>query len=193
MNLTRVLNNALPDIPARVLVESYPRLDPGTTFREHIEDGKPVVRIYVPSVGGMYTFDKSEWELSQLFNGQRSYEEIAEVYSQQNGIQYDAESVRDFAASLDASGFWYKTPQEKNIQLMLMSREERLKVLKKKSIWADLSDVDFPAFNPDRFVTWLHEKTSFIYTRWFTIVSLIAVAIACGITAAHEIAHGATA
>ena len=185
MNLTRVLNNALPDIPARVLVESYPRLDPGTTFREHIEDGKPVVRIYVPSVGGMYTFDKSEWELSQLFNGERSYEEIAEVYSQRNGIQYDAESVRDFAASLDASGFWYKTPQEKNIQLMLMSREERLKVLKKKSIWADLSDVDFPAFNPDRFVTWLHEKTSFIYTRWFTIVSLIAVSIAWAITAAH--------
>src|SRR3974390_2737838 len=185
MNLTRVLNNALPDIPARKLAESYPRLDPGTTFREHIEGGKTVVRIYVPCVGGMYTFDKSEWELAQLFNGERSYEEIAEVISQRNGIQYDAESVREFAASLEASDFWYKTPQEKNIQLMLMSREERLKKLKKKSIWADLSDVDFPAFNPDRFVTWLHDKTRFIYTPWFTALSVIALLISGAISVAH--------
>jgi putative peptide zinc metalloprotease protein len=133
----------------------------------------------------MYTFDKSEWELAQLFNGQRSYEEIAEIYSQQNGIQYDAEAVRDFAASLESGDFWYKTPQEKNIQLMQMSREERLKKLKKKNVWADLSDVDFPAVNPDPFITWLHDKTRFIYTPWFTIVSLIAMLFAAGITIAH--------
>jgi putative peptide zinc metalloprotease protein len=185
MNLTRVLNNALPDIPARKLAESYPRLDPGTTFREHIEDGKPVVRIYVPSIGGMLRFDRSEWALTQLFDGKRSYEEIAKIYSQQNGIQYDAETVREFAASLDSCEFWYKTPQEKNIQLLQMSREERKKKLKKKSIWADLSDVDFPAFNPDRFVTWVHSKTRFIYTPWFTVACVIGVILSWGITISH--------
>ena len=186
MNLTRALEVALPDIPARKLAESYPRLDPGTTFREHIEDGKPVVRIYVPSMGGMFTFDKKEWELTQLFDGKRGYEEIAQLYSQQNGIQYDSETVREFAASLEASDFWYKTPQEKNIQLMQLSREERRKKQEqRKSIWADLSDVDFPAFNPDRFVTWVHSKTRFIYTPWFTIVSVIGVLITAGITIAH--------
>ncbi len=74
MNLTRALEVALPDIPARKLAESTPRLDPGTTFREHIEDGRPMVRIYVPCVGGMFTFEKKEWELTQLFDGRRSYE-----------------------------------------------------------------------------------------------------------------------
>src|SRR5580704_9355666 len=98
MNLTRALEVALPDIPARKLAESYPRMDPGMTFREHTEDGKPVVRIYIPSVGGMYTLDKSQWELARLFDGKRSYEEIANVYSQQNGVEYDTESVREFAA-----------------------------------------------------------------------------------------------
>ncbi|HET7107186.1 MAG TPA: efflux RND transporter periplasmic adaptor subunit [Candidatus Acidoferrum sp.] len=186
MNLTRALEVALPDIPARKLAESYPRLDPGTTFREHIERGRPVVRIYVPCVGGMYTFEKSEWELTKLFDGRRSYEEIADLYSQQNGIQYDVETVREFAASLESSEFWYKTPQEKNIQLMQLSREERRKKLQqKKSIWADLSDVDFPAFNPDRVVTWVHNKTRFIYTPWFTIASVISVMISIGITVAH--------
>ena len=185
MNLTRALEVALPDIPARKLAESYPRLDPGTSFREHIEDGRPMVRIYVPCVGGMFTFEKQEWELTQLFDGKRSYAEIAEEYSQQNGIHYDEEAVRDFAASLESSDFWYKTPQEKNIQLLKLSREERKKKLEKKSIWADLSDVDFPAFNPDGFVTWVHSKTKFIYTSWFTILSVIAIVISVGITAAH--------
>src|SRR5580704_11909312 len=118
MNLTRALEVALPDIPARKLAECYPRPDPGMTFREHIEDGRPVVRIYVPSVAGMFTLDKSQWELARLFDGKRSYEEIAKMYSQQNGVEYDAESVRDFAASLEAGEFWYKSAQEKNIQLM---------------------------------------------------------------------------
>jgi putative peptide zinc metalloprotease protein len=186
MNLTRALEVALPDIPARKLAESYPRLDPGTTFREHIEDGRPMVRIYVPCAGGMFTFEKNEWELTQLFDGERSYEQIAELYSQENGIHYDVETVREFAANLDATDFWYKTPQEKNIQLMQLSREERKKRQQQtKSIWADLSDVDFPAFNPDRVVTWVHTKTRFIYTPWFTIVSIIGVMIGAGITIAH--------
>jgi len=185
MNLTRALEVALPDIPARKLAESYPRMDPGMTFREHTEDGKPVVRIYIPSVGGMYTLDKSQWELARLFDGKRSYEEIAKVYSQQNGVEYDAESVREFAAGLEAGEFWYKTAQEKNIQLMQLTREERKRRLKGKNIWSDLSDVDFPAFNPDRFVTWLHDTTRFIYTPWFTIVSLIGLSISMAITIAH--------
>src|SRR5258707_1342781 len=167
MNLTRALEVALPDIPARKLAESYPRLDPGTTFREHVEGGVAVVRIYVPSVGGMYTFDKNEWALTQLFDGKRSYEEIADLYSQQNGIQYDAETVREFAAALESSEFWYKTPQEKNIQLMQLSREERKKKLQVKSIWPDLSEVDFPASNQDRFVTWVQSRTSSLITPWF--------------------------
>jgi putative peptide zinc metalloprotease protein len=185
MNLTRALEVALPDIPARKLAESYPRMDPGVTFREHIEDGRPVMRIYVPSVAGMYTLDKTQWELAKLFDGKRSYEEIAKMYSQEKGVEYDSESVREFADNLEAGEFWYKTAQEKNIQLLQLTREERKRRLKGKNIWSDLSDVDFPAFNPDRFVTWLHDKTRFIYTPWFTIVSLIGLFISVAITVAH--------
>jgi len=185
MNLTRALEVALPDIPARKLAESTPRLDPGTTFREHVENGERIARVYVPASRGMYTLTPGQWALAQLFNGERSYEEIAKLYSQQGGVQYDAETVRNFAADMESSEFWYKTPLEQNIQLMRLSMEERKKRVKTKSIWADLSDVNFPAFNPDRAVTWVHDKTRFIYTAWFTIVSVIAVSISTGITVAH--------
>jgi putative peptide zinc metalloprotease protein len=186
MNLTRALEVALPDIPARKLAESYPRLDPGTSSREHIEDGAPIVRVYIPSSKGMYTLTPDQWALAQLFDGQRSYEEISELYSQDHGNLYDEEGVREFAEELEANEFWYKTSQEKNMQLLQMSREERKKKQQQvKSIWADLSDVNFPAFNPDRFVTWAHERTKFFYTTWFTVVTLIGFAISGVVTITH--------
>jgi putative peptide zinc metalloprotease protein len=185
MNLTRVLDVALPDIPARTIAERYPRLDPGATFREHIEDGKPVVRVYVPSSNCMFKFPPLNWKLAQFFDGQRSYEEIAELYSQQNGVEYDAQDVREFAASLESMEFWYKTPQEKNILLMQQATEERRKKLRQRGRWADLSLVMFPAFNPDRLLTKLYNHTRFIYTAWFTTLTLLGFAVTTGITVTH--------
>ena len=185
MNLTRVLNVALPEMPARVLSERPPRLDPGIIAREHIEDGKPVIRTYVPCAKSMFTFPPPNWRLAQLFDGSRSYEEIAELYSQQTGALYSAEEVREFASNLGAIDFWYRTPQEKNILLMQQSAEERRKKLKQQNRWGDLSDVLFPAFNPDPFLTKLYSYTKFVYSGWFTALTLALFAIAAGITITH--------
>jgi putative peptide zinc metalloprotease protein len=185
MNLTRALDVALPEIPARTLAERYPCLDPGVTHREHYEDGKPIVRVYIPSNGYMYKLQPLQWQLVQLFDGKRSYEQIAELISQKNSIAYAAEDVREFAADLESTEFWYKTSQEKNILLMLQSTEERRKKLQVRSKWADLSVVVFPAFNPDKFLTWLYDYTEFIYTPWFTILTLIAFAVTFGISVSH--------
>jgi len=185
MNLTRALDVALPEIPAHTLSERYPRLDPGTTFREHMEDNQPMVRIYVPSVGLMYRFPEQTWRLARLFDGHRSYEHIAALYSSEMGIQYAPEDVREFAAQLESGNFWYKTPQEKNILLMQQSAEDRRKSLKGRSRWTDLSIIFFPAFNPDRFLTWFYNHTKFIYTTWFTILTVVAFTIAAGISVTH--------
>lgn len=185
MNLTRALDVALPEIPARSVAERYPRLDPGATFREHIEDGKPLIRIYVPNTGFMFKFSREEWQLAQLFDGSRSYEEIADAYSQQKNNQYDPDSVREFAAGLDSVGFWYKTPQERNILLMRQSAEERRKKLEGRGKWADLSMVMFPAFNPDKFLTKLYSYTKFVYAKWFTVLTIIGFCITAGISLTH--------
>jgi len=175
----------LPDIPARKLAETCPRMDPGASSREHLEDGERIVRIYIPSAKGMYTLSPEQWDLAQLFNGERSYEEITETYSQEYGNFYDLESVRQFAEDLEANDFWYKTPREKNILLMKQSVEERRKKLKTKSRWADLSDVNFPAFNPDGFLTWIYGYTKFIYTPWFTALTLLGFAVSGALTVTH--------
>ena len=185
MNLNQALNVALPEIPARTLAQRYPRLDPDVTFKEHLEDGEVVVRIYAPSTGLMYTLPEKNWNLIRLFDGKRSYEDIATLYSAQNGVQYDAAQVREFAGDLEASDFWYKTTQERNILLMQQSAEERQKMLKVKSRYADISMILFPAFNPDKFITRLYGWTIWIYTPWFTILTLLAFAFAAGLTISH--------
>ena len=185
MNLTRVLDVALPEIPSRTLVKRYPRIDPDVVSQEHIEDGKPVVRLYIPSAGGMYTFPAAVWPLIQLFDGKRSYEEIAALHSEQSGVTHGVEEVREMADHLESVEFWYKTPMEKNVLLMQKSADGRRKQQKKKSKYGDLSEILFPALNPDGFLTWLHKYTRFIYTWWFTLITLAVFGFAAGITIAH--------
>jgi putative peptide zinc metalloprotease protein len=185
MNITEALNVALPEIPARMIAQHYPRMAADIVAQEHIEDGRPVIRVYVPSAESMFKFPPQQWALAQLFDGRRSYDEIAEMFSLQTGSAYSMEEVRDFAGELDTLKFWYKTPQEKNIVLMQKSAEERRKLLKKKSKYGDLSMIAFPAFNPDKFLTWVYRYTSFFYTRWFTLLTLCAFAFSAGITITH--------
>ncbi len=133
----------------------------------------------------MYKFPPQNWTLIQLFDGQRSYEQISELYSRQTGTVYSAEAIREFAGELEAVDFWYKTPQEKNILLMQKSSEERQKLLKTKKKYGDLSLYAFPAFNPDKVITWLYKYTKFIYTAWFTVLTLCAFAFTAWITVTH--------
>jgi putative peptide zinc metalloprotease protein len=185
MNLTRALDVALPEIPARALSQRLPRLDPGATFREHLEDGERVVRVYIPSSGYMFRLSPAQWTLAQLFDGNRPYSEIAELYSERMGEFYDEPAVSEFAAELETAGFWYQTPQEKNVLLLLQSKEERRKNLKAKNRFSDLSIIIFPAFNPDPWLNKLYARTRFIYTRWFTALTILAFLFTAGITLSH--------
>lgn len=139
----------------------------------------------------MFKLSPAQWTLAQLFDGKRSYAEIARLYSEQTGESYDEETVSEFAAELESAGFWYKTAQEKNVLLLLQSKEERRKNLKAKNRFSDLSIIVFPAFNPDRSLTWLYSKTRFIYTWWFTAITIVAFLFTAGLSISHwsEIGH----
>ena len=183
MNLTRVFEVALPELPARVISERAPRMPPDIVFKEHIEEGKHIVRAMVRSQDTMYRFPKANWDLAQLFDGNRSYAEISRMYSAQTGAEYGTDEIREFAAMLEADEFWYRTPQEKNALLMQKDAQKRRKALRaQKNKWGDLAQIVFPAVNPDRFLTGFYEYTSFVYTWWFALLTLAFFAIMAGIT-----------
>src|SRR5262249_24811193 len=107
-------------------------------------------------------------------------------YSARLGAEYSVDEVREFSSSMEAIDFWHKTAQEKNILYMQQTAEERKKLVKsRKRGYGDLSQITFPAVNPDKFLTWLHRYTSFIYTWWFTILTLLLFVIMAAITVTH--------
>ena len=184
MNITQALNVALPELPAKLLSQRPPRVHPEVVFKEHIEEGVPVVRAFVPGVDAMFVFPPESWRLIQLFDGHRSYAEVAELYSLETGVAYTEDTVRDFAADIGALRFWYLTPQERNIKLMQKTADERRR-LQAKTNWGDLSMIKFPAVNPDRFLTWLYGHISFMYAPWCVALTVLAFAFTVGIFIAH--------
>ena len=185
MNLTRALDVALPEIPARMLAQSCPRLHPDLVFKEHIVDGRPTVRVFVPGVDAMFNLAPQTWELVRFFDGQRTFEQVAEAYTRETGKPVSLDEVHNVADDFESIEFWYKTPREKNITLMQLSADERRSALKQKSKWGDLALIKFPAFNPDAFLVWLERRIRFVFTWWFTLVTLAAFACAGAIFVLH--------
>ena len=185
MNLTRALEVALPEIPARLIAQSCPRLHPDVVFKEHIVDGRPVVRIVVPGVDAMFNVSPATWKLVRFFDGQRSFEQVAEAYTRETGMLISLDDVHGLADDLESIRFWYKTPREKNIALMQQSVDERRNARKQTSKWGDLSLIKFEAFNPDNFLVWLEKRIRFVFTWWFTLITLAAFSCTATIFALH--------
>jgi putative peptide zinc metalloprotease protein len=184
MNITQALRVALPELPTRLISDRPPRVHPDVVYREHVEDGVPMVRAFVPGVTSMFFFPPESWRLIQFFDGQRSFAEIAELYSAQSGQSYSEETVRDFAASIAEMDFWYQSPQERNIKLMQKTADERRR-MQKKTDWGDLSMITFPAVNPDRFLTWIYRQIGFVYKPWFVALTLLAFAFTAAVFITH--------
>ena len=168
MNLSEVLNVALPELPAK-RVKSYPRLHPNLIMREQVIDGDLT---FVSAISGgsyLYRFTPEQWALLQLFNGERSYAQVTQLY-QDLGNSVEESQVQEFANSLEDLEFWHKTPLEANITASEKLAETRQKRAKKKSV--DLALIIIAAWDPDAHITRLHHALKFVYTRWFVFATL---------------------
>jgi len=188
MNIVEALNVALPEIPERLSRQKrIPKADLRLVAREHTEDGEPVVRVLIPDTHQYSTLPPHIWDLVQLFNGERTYEEIAELYTAQIGVTADAEWVREFAVVNADAAFWCKTAQEKNARF----REEQAEKHRARNKSNNLAEITFPAWNPDATLTRLHERIGFVFTYQFLLISLGMFAFAFYVAVSHwgELGH----
>lgn len=169
MNLAEALDVALPELPARRASRSFPRVHPKLIAREHIEEGAPTVIAHIPGTSDLYRFSPEVWTLVQLFDGQRSYEEVSQQYLAEHGVEFPPQDIQEFAENLPS--FWYQTPQEK-YQAEIQSEHRRTRV-RMKSRLGDLARIQFSAWDPDSYLTWLHPRAKFLYSGWFTALTLV--------------------
>lgn len=172
MNLTEALNTALPEIPALVRKERYPKINPNVVGREQEEEGETIISAVISGKSWLYRFSQNEWVLVQLFDGQHSYDEISDLFFAQSGVRFDPKEIREFAATLDSMEFWVKTPQELNVTLTQKLKDERTQRSQKKSKYGDISHLQFSAWDPDKWFDRIHPWLAFVYTWWFTLLTV---------------------
>jgi putative peptide zinc metalloprotease protein len=171
MNLAEALNAALPELPVRGTRVVLPRLDPNLVVRENIDDGKPVMVAIIRGRDSFFRFSPDQWRIIELFDGMRSWEDVAQLHSQLHGVLYSADDLREFTGGLDEAGFWYKTPLERNIALQQKLEAGRHQHSHRKSKWGDIAHMQFSAWDPDRYFDRIHPWLRWIYTKEFAVFS----------------------
>ncbi|HSY03734.1 MAG TPA: HlyD family efflux transporter periplasmic adaptor subunit [Acidobacteriaceae bacterium] len=172
MNLAEALNAALPDLPAKKARVGYPRVDPGLIWHENTDAGEPIIVAMIRGRDSFFRFPPDQWKIIELFDGTRSWEDVAEVYAELYGTRFDPDDLREFTSGLDAINFWYKTPFEKNIALQQKLEEGRHKHSHKKSKWGDVAHMQFSAWDPDKYFNRIYPYLKWLYSRWFGMVCL---------------------
>ncbi|MGO9827966.1 MAG: hypothetical protein ACLPMG_22150, partial [Terriglobales bacterium] len=186
MNIVEALNVALPEIPERLARQKRVlKMDPRLVGREHVLDGVPVVRVLIPDSHGFHDLPPEYWELIQLFDGERTYEEIADLFTARTGIAASADWVLEFATENAEGPFWSRTLQEKNARFREELAEKRRARTSKKSKWSNLAEITFPAWDPDATLTKVHDRVRFIFTYQFLLVSLALFAFATYVLVSH--------
>src|SRR6476660_4751854 len=128
MNILEALEVALPDLPARSVQRRYPKLDPRVIAKEHIEQGVAIVLAKMPGSENFVRLTPEQWTLLKLFDGERSFKEIADAILDEAGVPFTEEDVKEFAYFLDKhADLFYKTPLETNITLKQKLSTDRQK------------------------------------------------------------------
>ncbi|MGA3035431.1 MAG: HlyD family efflux transporter periplasmic adaptor subunit [Terracidiphilus sp.] len=174
MNLSEALDAALPEIPkTRTALKRPPALDPDLVVREDFVDGEPVVAVMQRGSNSFFRFMPLQWQILQLFDGARTYDEIAELFTAQTGMPIGADQLRTFAETMERDNFWYKTPQEKNLALSQKLTDQRARRAARKSKF-NLAHMSFPGWDPDNYLSWLDNAVGrFVYSPWCTLAVVL--------------------
>jgi len=175
MNLSEALDAALPEMPKTRLSRSRPPLlDPDLIVREDVLDGgEASFGVLQRDKGQFFRLTPAQWKLATLFDGVRSYEEIAARFTEQTGLAYGTEEVRGFAENMEEVEFWYKTAQEKNLALSQKLTNQRSRAADRKSK-INLAHITFSAWDPDRYLGWLNDAIGrYVYSPWCVLAVVL--------------------
>lgn len=172
MNILEAFDAALPEIPEKSARRSYPKLDPRVIHKQHIEQGAPVVLAKMPGGETYVRFTPDQWTLLELFDGQRSYDELAGLITEKARVPFSGDDVREFTSFLrEQTDLLYETPLEKNITLQQKLGAHRHR--RKRFAISDITEITLHRWpHADDYLTKLQPHLRFIYTPWFTLLTL---------------------
>lgn len=173
MNILEAFDVALPELPSKSARRSYPKLDPQVISKEHIEHGVPTVLAKMPGSDSFVRLTREQWRLLELFDGERSYKEVADLTEGATGLAFTEDDVKEFASFLqDQTDLFHRTPLEKNITLKQKVGANRQK--RNRFAVSDITDITLHRWpHADDYLTKLQPHVQFVYTTWFTLLTLL--------------------
>jgi putative peptide zinc metalloprotease protein len=186
MNLARILEQSADDLPQVRMELGPPRLHPKLVVKEHHERDGSYYTALIP--GGRpphyFRFNEKQWRVCSLFNGQRTVEQVAKLADAKWGIHLRAADAQALVDILAKDGFWYRTPQEESVALCQHLMQERNRKVKRED-HGDLSHIVLASFDPDNLLNWINKHFSWVYSRWFTVWSIVMLFVMVGILGSH--------
>ncbi|MGZ4821640.1 MAG: efflux RND transporter periplasmic adaptor subunit, partial [Terriglobales bacterium] len=183
-NLARVLEESVRELPRVKAQPVRPRLHPKLVVREHQERDGKIFAMCIPGGRPLHYFrlNEAQFQISQLFDGERTAEDVAQIAAEKLNLQYSADEVTKFIEALEATDFWYHTPQEKSVALCHHLMGERHRRTEPEG---DLAQIVLFAFDPDNYLNWVKKHFDWIYSRWFSCWSLFMLLVAFAILGSH--------
>ncbi|HKW24405.1 MAG TPA: efflux RND transporter periplasmic adaptor subunit [Terriglobales bacterium] len=169
MNIVEVLEVALPPLPPQRVSDRLPCAEPNLLAHEDVEGGELTVLVMKPAADGFYRLTPLQWQILKLFDGKRSFSQVASECQNLVGTRCSEEEARELADYLSSTDLLYKPASEKITALAENLRRDRRHG--RKSRFGDLSEITIFSFDPDPWLTAIYPYLRFIYTGWFTLVT----------------------
>ena len=183
MNILRTLDMSLEEIRERRVQQALPRIEPTLVAREHVEEGVRVFLVLKPKAEGYHCLTPEQWRLLQLFDGQRSFQEIAAKYTEEVGEEYSEEQVREFSDAFSQTNLIHRSALESNAVLLDSLEQQRKK--RRRSKWGNLALVNIAAWDPDAFLSRLYPYIKFLFSTWFSLFGIVMIGIMTVILIGH--------
>ena len=100
---------------------------------------------------------------------ERSYSEVSAEFQRRNHIEVSEPELRKFAQLLQDNGFWYQTAHDAYLSYA-SAESQRTKF--RKSRFGDMARMDLWGWDPDAFLTRLHDHAHFLFSPWFTALTI---------------------
>ncbi len=121
-----------------------------------------------------YRYSEMEYQVMALFNGNRTLEQVITEYNRIDPeAELDMESLKYFVATLKQNDIFKKSSSEKNLILLEKQRTYRKHRLLRAQ--GSVMYLRVPLLDPDKLLNKYIDKIRFFWTRWFFVVSLIAI------------------
>ena len=170
MNIVEALEVALPPLPPQRASGRLPCAESKLLAHEDVEGGELTVLVMKPGSDGFYRLSPLQWQILRLFDGKRSFSQVANECQNLIGTRVSEEDARDLADYLSSTDLLYTPASEKITALAENLRRDRRHG--RKSRFGDLSEITIFAFDPDAWLTAIYPYLRFIYTSWFTLLIL---------------------